>query len=130
MGIDPAPLDIPRPPERRSIGVCRHFTVLACAALKAQGVPARARCGFGMYSRPARASITGSPNIGTESAGSLRISRSTISSAPPCISISIPSTSRRANSSAPAKPGSAVAPAPPTPANSASSTSSVSGSSP
>ncbi|NEK19705.1 transglutaminase-like domain-containing protein [Rhizobium leguminosarum] len=49
MGIDPAPLDIPRPPEKRSIGVCRHFTVLACAALKAQGVPARARCGFGMY---------------------------------------------------------------------------------
>ncbi|MEI1251900.1 transglutaminase-like domain-containing protein [Rhizobium aouanii] len=49
MGIDPAPLDMPRPPEQRSIGVCRHFTVLACAALKAQGVPARARCGFGMY---------------------------------------------------------------------------------
>ncbi|MBY5791297.1 transglutaminase domain-containing protein [Rhizobium leguminosarum bv. viciae] len=49
MAIDPAPLDIPRPPEKRSIGVCRHFTVLACAALKAQGVPARARCGFGMY---------------------------------------------------------------------------------
>lgn len=49
MEIDPAPLDIPRPPEKRSIGVCRHFTVLACAALKAQSVPARARCGFGMY---------------------------------------------------------------------------------
>jgi len=49
MAIDPAPLDIPRPADKRSIGTCRHFTVLACAALKAQGVPARARCGFGLY---------------------------------------------------------------------------------
>ncbi|NEJ24141.1 transglutaminase domain-containing protein [Rhizobium leguminosarum] len=49
IGIDPAPLQIPRPPEKRCIGVCRHFTVLACAALRAKGLPARARCGFGMY---------------------------------------------------------------------------------
>ncbi|WP_246642373.1 transglutaminase-like domain-containing protein [Rhizobium croatiense] len=49
IAIDPAALDVPRPPDKRSIGVCRHFTVLACAALRAQGVPARARCGFGMY---------------------------------------------------------------------------------
>ncbi|MFS8111944.1 transglutaminase-like domain-containing protein [Rhizobium jaguaris] len=49
MEIDPAPLGVPRPPAKRSIGVCRHFAVLACAALQTQGVPARARCGFGMY---------------------------------------------------------------------------------
>ncbi|MDL2399562.1 transglutaminase domain-containing protein [Rhizobium mayense] len=49
MEIDPAPFGVPRPPAKRSIGVCRHFAALACAALRAQGVPARARCGFGMY---------------------------------------------------------------------------------
>src|SRR5262245_1643386 len=38
-----------RPPERRLVGVCRHFTVLGVAALRARGVPARARCGFGAY---------------------------------------------------------------------------------
>jgi hypothetical protein len=49
MKIDPAPLGVPREPAKRGVGVCRHFAVLACAALRAQGVPARARCGFGMY---------------------------------------------------------------------------------
>ena len=39
----------PRPPERRLVGVCRHFTVLGVAALRAHGIPARARCGFGAY---------------------------------------------------------------------------------
>jgi hypothetical protein len=39
----------PRPPERRFVGNCRHFTVLLCALLRARGVPARARCGFGTY---------------------------------------------------------------------------------
>ena len=34
-------------PERRFVGNCRHFTVLLCAFLRARGVPARARCGFG-----------------------------------------------------------------------------------
>lgn len=54
MEADPAPLGVPRAPERRGVGVCRHFTVLACAALRAQGVPARARCGFGMYFEPGK----------------------------------------------------------------------------
>jgi hypothetical protein len=31
---------------------CRHFTVLMVAALRAHGVPARARCGFGGYFTP------------------------------------------------------------------------------
>jgi hypothetical protein len=31
------------------VGNCRHFTVLTVAMLRAKGVPARARCGFGAY---------------------------------------------------------------------------------
>ena len=49
QSLDPAPLGVARPPARRLIGVCRHFSVLASALLRRQGVPARARCGFGMY---------------------------------------------------------------------------------
>ena len=46
---DPAPLNVARPPDRRVVGVCEHFSVLGVSALRARGVPARARCGFGMY---------------------------------------------------------------------------------
>ena len=38
-----------RPIGKRLVGVCRHFTVLLVAMLRAKGVPARARCGFGAY---------------------------------------------------------------------------------
>ena len=31
------------------VGVCRHFTLLHVAMLRAHGVAARARCGFGAY---------------------------------------------------------------------------------
>ena len=48
-GMDPSPLSLARPPQRRLIGVCRHFSVLATALLRRQGTPARARCGFGLY---------------------------------------------------------------------------------
>src|SRR5690606_37876997 len=37
---------------RRLIGNCRDFTVMLCAMLQHQGVPARARCGFGAYFLP------------------------------------------------------------------------------
>ncbi|MFI7018740.1 transglutaminase-like domain-containing protein [Streptomyces sp. NPDC050164] len=47
--LDPAPLHHPRSPEQRVVGTCRHFATLACAFLRARGVPARARCGFGTY---------------------------------------------------------------------------------
>lgn len=47
--LDPAPVTTARPPARRVIGVCRHFSVLAVALLRRQGIPARARCGFGLY---------------------------------------------------------------------------------
>ena len=46
---DSRPLDVPRAPESRLPGNCRHFTVLATTMLRAQGTPARARCGFGGY---------------------------------------------------------------------------------
>jgi len=46
---DPRPLTAARAPANRLPGNCRHFTVLAVAALRAQGTPARARCGFGGY---------------------------------------------------------------------------------
>ncbi|AMW11313.1 transglutaminase [Streptomyces qaidamensis] len=47
--LAPAPLHHPRSPEHRVVGTCRHFATLACALLRARGVPARARCGFGTY---------------------------------------------------------------------------------
>jgi len=54
LALDSRPLDEPRPPERRFVGNCRHFTVLLCAFLRARGAPARARCGFGAYFDPPR----------------------------------------------------------------------------
>jgi hypothetical protein len=54
LSIDDAPLTEPRPPAKRAAGNCRHFTVLLVAMLRARGVPARARCGFGMYFRAGR----------------------------------------------------------------------------
>jgi hypothetical protein len=46
---DERPLQIARTPAERTPGNCRHFTVLMTAMLRAQGRPARARCGFGNY---------------------------------------------------------------------------------
>lgn len=39
----------PLPPEGRLIGNCRDFSLFFAAALREAGIPARARCGFGMY---------------------------------------------------------------------------------
>jgi hypothetical protein len=47
-----APLTTPRPPAQRVAANCRHFTVLFVAVLRAHGIPARARCGFGGYFLP------------------------------------------------------------------------------
>jgi hypothetical protein len=49
---DPRPLAQARAPEERAVGVCRHFTVLLVAALREQGIPARARVGFGSWFNP------------------------------------------------------------------------------
>lgn len=52
--IDDRPLTVAREPEQRLVGNCRDFSVLLCAMLRRQGVPARARCGFGTYFTPGR----------------------------------------------------------------------------
>ncbi len=49
MAGDGRPLDVAREPAARLPGNCRQFTVLMVAMLRAQGTPARARCGFGGY---------------------------------------------------------------------------------
>jgi Transglutaminase-like superfamily len=50
--LDPRPLDVARPPERRLVVNCRHFAVMACAVLRRGGVPVRARCGHATYFGP------------------------------------------------------------------------------
>jgi hypothetical protein len=52
LAHDGRPLSVARPVEERLIGNCRHFTVLLVAMLRAKGVPARSRCGFGAYFIP------------------------------------------------------------------------------
>jgi hypothetical protein len=54
LADDGRPLTVARPVDARLVGVCRHFTVLLVTMLRAQGVPARARCGFGSYFNPGR----------------------------------------------------------------------------
>jgi hypothetical protein len=54
LAADPRSLVEPRSPARRLAGSCRHFTLVAVAALRAQGIPARARCGFARYFTPGR----------------------------------------------------------------------------
>jgi hypothetical protein len=49
LALDPAPLNVPREPQRRVIGTCRHFAVMSCALLRYRGIAARARCGFATY---------------------------------------------------------------------------------
>ncbi len=46
---DGRPLSVARAADERQVGVCRHFTLLHVAMLRTQGIPARARCGFGAY---------------------------------------------------------------------------------
>jgi transglutaminase-like putative cysteine protease len=52
LALDGRPLTVPRRPERRLVGVCRHFMVLLLAVLRAKRVPARGRCGFAGYFNP------------------------------------------------------------------------------
>lgn len=49
---DHRPLAQPRPPELRTIGNCRQFSVLAVALLRRMAIPARARAGFADYFQP------------------------------------------------------------------------------
>ncbi len=50
--VDPRPLDEARDPAHRVGARCHAFSRLTVAFLRAAGVPARARCGFGAYFRP------------------------------------------------------------------------------
>jgi hypothetical protein len=50
--VDARPLDAARPPGRRVGARCHAYSRLTVAFLRAAGVPARARCGFGAYFRP------------------------------------------------------------------------------
>jgi hypothetical protein len=52
LELDPRPLAEPRPLDKKLVGNCRDFSLLLVAMLRQQGVPARARCGFGAYFLP------------------------------------------------------------------------------
>jgi hypothetical protein len=52
QALDARPLDEPRPPSSRVGARCHAFSRVTVAFLRAAGVPARARCGFGAYFRP------------------------------------------------------------------------------
>jgi Transglutaminase-like superfamily len=50
--IDPRPLDQTREPGDRIGGRCNTYTLLTVSLLRAAGLPARSRCGFGAYFVP------------------------------------------------------------------------------
>jgi len=52
--LDDRPLTITRDPAHRMPTVCRHFSLMLSGILREQGVPARARCGFGAYFNPGK----------------------------------------------------------------------------
>ena len=54
LARDASPLTDPRPVAERMISDCRHSTVTVVSMLRRQGVPARARCGFGSYFEPGK----------------------------------------------------------------------------
>ncbi len=49
LQLDPRSLALPRSPEQRVVCCCREFATLFCAILRNTGIPARSRCGFGLY---------------------------------------------------------------------------------
>jgi len=50
--LDSSPLTEPRQLEKKLLGNCRDHSLLLASMLRHQGVPARARCGFGAYFMP------------------------------------------------------------------------------
>ena len=50
--LDDRPLSTARPAEKRVVGVCHHFALLMTVMLRAKGIPARYRCGFGAFFNP------------------------------------------------------------------------------
>jgi hypothetical protein len=49
---DASPLDVARPVERRLVGTCRHYAILAASMFRHHGIPARVRVGFARYFVP------------------------------------------------------------------------------
>lgn len=49
---DERPLTCPREPAHRQAADCRHYSVQLVTFLRSRGIPARARCGFGLYFNP------------------------------------------------------------------------------
>jgi hypothetical protein len=64
LTLDPRPLSVARPVDRRLIGVCRHFAVILATVLRVKEIPARVRCGFGRISILAFLKITSSAKSG------------------------------------------------------------------
>jgi hypothetical protein len=52
FALDPSPLTVVRPPEKRLVGVCHHFSLLFVAMMREHGMPVRYRQGFGTYFNP------------------------------------------------------------------------------
>jgi hypothetical protein len=52
LALDDKKLSVARIVRKRLAGRCRHFVLFLIAALRAMGIPARARCGFGAYFNP------------------------------------------------------------------------------
>ena len=52
LAIDNQPLTVARPIEKRLVSSCRNFLLFLLSILRAKGIPARARCGFGAYFNP------------------------------------------------------------------------------
>ena len=52
VALEDRPLTVARPSNRRLAGRCHHFVLLLVSMLRARGIPARARSGFGAYFNP------------------------------------------------------------------------------
>jgi hypothetical protein len=52
FALDASPLTVARPPEKRLVGVCHHFSLLFVAIMREHGMPVRYRQGFGTYFNP------------------------------------------------------------------------------
>jgi Transglutaminase-like superfamily len=54
LALDERPLSIARPPDGRLAARCHHYARFLVAILRAKGIPARVRVGFGAYFNPGR----------------------------------------------------------------------------
>ena len=52
VALDGRALSVARPVEKRLVSRCHQFMLFLVAVLRAKGIPARARCGFGAYFNP------------------------------------------------------------------------------